>query len=496
MNRTSAISISNFLIEPTTLYAAITYAYLAAFIVVGIIYQPSLLLYALITLSAAIFIIPYPTIGLGAIVIMTMWFERFFTLQSLVIDNQTYKLYPLDIVVGLTIIGIVIGALRHRHWPSINWQICDRILLLFIIYTSYKFIVSTITPGADFSIAFSSFKNYAIYPVLYFLVLILLRHRENWTNMIRTMIGAGVGIIAFIIIGLALGEGLWTEYTPLSTSGVRLLAGTHAFYLIVISMITISMIAEYSRRWRVVMIGLLMVWLVGIVGSLMRHLWVAMAVGGAAILTMVADHERHRLVRYGAQAVLVVIMLATIIFWLTSLFPNTAFQATLDQVADNTFSRVGSVSDLSVDTSATWRVMVWQVAFERWLENPAFGVGFGQAITIGGTDWQTNEFIRNIHNSPLAIAVQTGLVGIGLLVLWLYTIFNYGFQTLRNHRDYTLIAGLIAALAVLIFSSLFQPYLETNLTGIFLWIIAGLIRVVGETANNDSPFTETPNTKL
>jgi len=482
-SRASTITIYNFIIEQTAVYAAITYSYLAAFVIVGIMYQPSLLLYALITLSAAIFIIPYPIIGLGATVVLTMIFERFFTLQSLVIDQQVYKLYPLDIVIVLTIIGILVGAIYDRAWPRINWQISDRLLLLFIVYTTYKFIISLGLDGTDTAVAFSSFKNYAIYPVIYFITIILLRTKSDWTNMLKTIVGAGVAIITFIIIGVAMGEGLWTEYTPLSTSGVRLLAGTHAFYLTLVIMIVAAMIAQYRRSWRIVMISLVMIWLFGIAGSLMRHIWLALIVGGASILAIISGSERTRLVRYGSYCVLIGIATTMTVVWLVTIFPNPDIQAKLDQTFDTTVQRAGSLGELSVDTSAGWRVVVWQSALTRWLEDPIRGVGFGQSILIKYKDWQATEYIRNIHNSPLAITVQMGIIGTGLLALWVYSILNYGYRTMRVDRDRTVFAGLIAGVVVIGFSSLFQPYLETNLTGIFLWLLAGMIRVGGEQYN-------------
>ncbi len=81
--------------------------------------------------------------------------------------------------------------------------------------------------------------------------------------------------------------------------------------------------------------------------------------------------------------------------------------------------------------------------------------------------------VRNIHNSYLVILVQMGIPALVVLSL-------LSFQIVKNiktiiKKDW-LQTALVLVLISLLVNFMFQPYLETNLLGIFFWIILGLLR--------------------
>lgn len=82
-----------------------------------------------------------------------------------------------------------------------------------------------------------------------------------------------------------------------------------------------------------------------------------------------------------------------------------------------------------------------------------------------------------MHNSWLALLIQTGIVGGVIFASFLGFLFFDLFRS-ASRSSVLLSAGrILTALAFfqgLVFFS--QPYLETNLLGIFFWITLGLIR--------------------
>ena len=156
---------------------------------------------------------------------------------------------------------------------------------------------------------------------------------------------------------------------------------------------------------------------------------------------------------------------------------------------DALIERAATVVNLSEDSSASWREDTWGQAKIEWLKNPFYGVGFGHQILVDTGDWQDFEELRNIHNSPLAIMVQTGLLGIAVLGLFILAVLLSIRKKLFESADLApYYLGLIGALAVFLISSIFQPYLETNLMGIWLWIILGLLRTA--TLINNKPVNK------
>lgn len=470
------IQFRTLIINRSTVLAVCAYAYLGFALIMSIVATPSPLVYLALFVLAALFVIPSPPLGLSLIIALTMIFERFFTLQTLTIDDTIYKLYPLDIVIGMTLVGIVAYYRHTRERLAMTWQLPEKLLALFIIFGFAHFVMSLTTFGADTAVAFSTFKNYALYPLLYFVVLLLIKDASSFRYIMRTILATAVAVIAFIAIGALRGEGLWTEFTPLSTEGVRILAGTHAFYLSIATLITISLIAYQKLRYPALTTAIISIWLIGIAGSLMRHLWLALLIAFATLFVLIPKDARKHSLRHGAYSALVILCVLCIGTWIIMLVPTANVGQQAVATVDIVSERLQSINNTTTDTSASWRLELWKNAIDAWTDSPIIGIGFGQSLPLDLGDWQTTEEIRNIHNSPLAILVQMGIVGFALFTGFMVSVVAKSYHTLHTHPDAPYYFGIIAALALLLFSSLFQPYLETNLTGIFLWILLGLLR--------------------
>lgn len=441
-------------------------------------YSNSPLLWLAILVLSLILILPnHYYLGLSLIITLTIIFERFFTLQGLVIEHYIYKLYPLDIIMILSFVALAINTKTKElklkltlGWPE--WFLIGFMILVFIYLIRALFDIN-----ADLIVAFSSFKNYVWYPLIYFFILITIRNKQDFKKIAHLILISGAIIIVFLLIGLARGGGLWTEYTPLSTSGTRYLAGTHAFYMLLCLILGISLLAfkRLNSLSIASLIGIL--WIIGIISSLMRHLWLDFIFSLILLFLMLPKENKKELYKYFSRIGLIIISSLAIITTIAGLFYLTNFSENFRNQTSNLITRATSLINLGEDTSATWRVQLWYDAKKSWEKNPIWGVGLGKSILIDTGDWQNFEEIRNMHNSLLALLVQLGIVGFSIFFSLILASAVSTWKWIYHHQEllpYYL--GLSVGCATFLLASLFQPYLETNLMAIFFWIFLGLLR--------------------
>lgn len=476
----------------------LAYVYFGALIVAMIAFGPSPLLYGLFALLAALFILPnHHLLGLSLIIVLTMVFERFFTLQGLVIDKNVYKLYLIDIVIGFSFLAWLVNHKINEGKKKIILGWPEKILLIWLALVAVYLIRSTFDLNADLAVSFSSFKNYFFYPLLYFFVIFSIDSGQKLKNIVHLMLLTASGLIIFLFIGLVNGAGLWTEFTPLSTVGTRYLAGTHAFYLALALIITVALLIYRRLRNEIFSLGIMGLWGLGIGLSLMRHLWLALFAGLATLFILLENKYKRALITYSAKTGTVVAAALMILICAASLLYFQGLgQKTLDSVQAVSL-RLLSVTNLGEDTSVAWRQNLWLDAKGLWLNHPIIGIGFGHTVLTDNGDYSSFEEVRNMHNSPLAITVQMGLVGLAVFGLFIIAALSESFWSLKRNSDlepYYL--GLFAVMIVFLVASFFQPYLETNLLGIWLWLLLGLLRTASIIKDMNTDYRQPQKNKL
>lgn len=414
-----------------------------------------------------------PTSGLPVILLATMWFQKWFTLEPVVLADVSYKLYPLDVIFVVTILSL----LFHRAFGKDSRKFhrftkIDYTLIIFILLCIVYFI-GAIVLGADLALAVSSAKNYAFYALLFFLVTYTVQHLDEVKDLFKVLLTGGFGIITFVVIGILRGQGLWTEFNPLSTEGVRLLSFPHAFYLSVAMIVTLVLYLYHLRPERVT---LLTMWIqfFGVIGSLMRHLWLALFLTTAFLFVVVPRKVRSLLATFLAKNLALVLLFGSFIVFLLFVFPfsSTAFQ--LQAISDPVYNRARSLAASAADSSARWRFFAWRAAKDSSLDHPIFGVGYGTQLTIDFDTYRVTIPIRDLHNSLLVLLVQMGIIGLAvfLYLLWIVTKQVYDSWRARGiFWPYQI--ALFSALVLFLLASFTQPYFETNFTGIFFWIVLG-----------------------
>ncbi|MDP1845828.1 MAG: O-antigen ligase family protein [Candidatus Moranbacteria bacterium] len=475
------------LIETST--AIFIVAAVSIFIFANFIVGFSLPLYLFAVAFGFVLSVVYPRSGFYAIVFLTVIFERFFTLVPIYWNRAEYKIYPIDIIFAGVILGIIFQLIKNGLPRKL--KIADYLVAVFIFAGAAYFIASAYLLRTDASIAFSTFKNYSFYGLFYFVVIFLFSDKERLLRLLKFFMAGAVVATIFIFIGIIRGEGLWTGFTPLSTPGTRILAFPHAFFFTMAVLVSLAWIAFRKDSYATFLKIMIPIWAIGIVGSLMRHLWISLFVSIIFIFFLLPKENRNRLKKIMFHYALIGVIAMIFLSYLSFLFPASDFSKTFASATGITGKRFVSTVQVTSDESLNWRKSVWQSTWREYKDNLIFGLGYGKKVSVEiGTKYKDFVEIRNIHNSLLTIFIQMGLWS-ALLFASLFWLLAKPLlmKVSRAFDPFDLQFLKIAFLAIFLnylIAFLFQTYLETNLLGIFFWIILGGLAVLNSNTKIES----------
>lgn len=426
----------------------------------------------LVFILVALFVsLKNPQSGLLAVIPLVFYFERFFTLQSFWINRIEYKIYPLDIL----LLGIFLGILfnykkflrKEKIFGSEDW-----LLALFIIWNVIYFLTGFVLDNGEKSLIFSSFKNYAFYPLFFFATVLILKNEKDIKRFFRFFMISSVGILFFILYGFLFSQGLWSEYTPLSTSGTRTLAFTHSLYAsIALILFWLYLTLKNPRNNKCLVLSF--IFILGIIGGLMRHLWVGVF-GSLIIIFFLLEKKEKEIFSGNLRKIFFAgIIIFVISFHLANLFPtskiNHFYSETLGIIGERSYSMISA----GEDESFSWRGLVWKSAFLEFKNNIFLGIGTGKRIFVEKEFYRDFIEMKNIHNSYLSILFQLGIVGFVFFAGFLWKKIKNLFRITKvNMRFFKL--SVLGVIGLFIFSIPFQPYLETNMLSIFFWMFLGV----------------------
>lgn len=435
-------------------------------------YVPGLLIF----LAPVFLIVPLirPKAGLWAIICLTVLFERFFTLEPFQFGRYVLKLYPIDLVL-LGVFGGVIASIVFRR-TVVYFDRTIGMLGIFFGIASLYLVASFFGFGdRDLAVAVSTWKNYVFYGLLACVLPQLLISEQDIRLTVRVFLGSvAVGLI-FLLIGILRGGGLWTEFTPLSTDGVRLLAFPHAFYF---SVALIGLLVSndhwdpYKRSGFVwAFLGLLAF---GILSSLMRHIWIGIFLSLAlAFVFFMRREARQKMAALSFVALGIGTALFSMALVFATLFPTLQPSQAVHSIQGVVAERLVSIGSAS-DTSISWRGMTWKSAINEIEKHPFFGAGFGRHVAVESGDYHDFVEVRNIHNSWLAVFVQMGFIGgfafIGVFALIILSLLRLPVYGTWQHAFRAVLLALLAYETLLMLA---QPYLETNLLNVIIWMTLG-----------------------
>lgn len=466
-------------ISNITIYTIIATVAMSIFVIANFYVGFFLPLYLFSLFIASIFIFKKPEVGLYTIIILTFLFERFFTLEPLVWNDNIYKIYPLDVLTIITILSFIYYKLIHSEIKLKSGRL-GLYIIIYVLFALFSFLFGIYT-GGDAATAFGAFKNYAIYSVFFFIVINIIRDKKQLDRLIKVFMLGGILLIYFILFGILNGSGLWIEYTPLSTEGVRLLAPTHAFYLCIVILISINLVAYKKNYFGRLTIPIILIQLLGIIVSLTRHLWLAMAFTFLLNFIFLQGKYKRNLLKVFSIQILFIIVLV-VFYALFSFIITGSMPAIGTDFIENTISRLQSIDLSTGDESAFYRIFAWEKAWKVFGESPIFGVGFGHKLTFDYFGWPVTIQMRELHNNFIGIALQMGIIGFLSFLAFNFIFLKQSYKLIKKVKDDlgAYLLGFLGCYVLFIFSANFGTYFDINLFVIFFWIFMGGVMVIRE----------------
>jgi O-antigen ligase len=163
-----------------------------------------------------------------------------------------------------------------------------------------------------------------------------------------------------------------------------------------------------------------------------------------------------------------------------SMFPLSDVTSSAEQGFSIVKERFVSIGN-GYDESFAWRGKVWESTLERFAPHPLLGIGFGASVPVELGEYRQYVEVRNMHNSWLALLIQTGVVGValflGVVLTFIIALARKALSDPLLRQVRFVVFGLLFFQGLVFFS---QPYLETNLLGLFFWITLGVGRALLE----------------
>jgi len=468
------------------IYAILGIFIVSIFVIVSFSYY-SFVLFVACFLALAIIIIRKPAIGIYITIFCTFVFERHYTLLPIYYDDYVIKIYPLDIVLAITVLALLLRVTIGKR-PQFKAKLIELPMLIFSGIFALFFAASFFM-SSKFEIAFSTFKNFILYMIFYVLIINLIKSRDQLRRMFYAMLAAGIAIVVFIALGMVTGSGIWSEYMPLSTFGDRLLAGPHAWYAVILIVGMFCYLAWKKRSQNVVILlwGFILVLLLGISFSLVRHLWIALFLALFVCLIFFTIKQRNRVFKLVAISALLIFLAVVVLGLVYSWQGKTnALQSDLTYSIEQRFTSLFDYN--SPDSSVAWRFTAWQKAWDEMKNSYFLGIGLGKELIFDFEGYESIIEVRDLHNDYVSVALQLGFLGIAsflaMIISWLI-FFKKNYQKITNQYKPFFIAsfGLIIAF---IFNATFSGYFDVNLWVITIWIFVGCLVVITSLSKKES----------
>lgn len=459
--------------------------YLAASIAVN----PPLQYFLLAALPLFAIILAHPEHGVYYMIFGMLIFEKFFTQKPFLVGGTEYKIYFLDFIIIFTIISVLVKMLKGE-WKikeRLKWGKMETFISLFIFINAVAFIRSAFNSLSYYSLAFSTLKNYALYAIIYFLILFIFAERKKREELLSIFLYAGSAILVFIFIGIARGDGLWAEAAPLSTHGTRLIAGTHAFYILLSGMFALALAVKRDAAHFLNAAGSLtqrryielIVWLsaFAFLLSLVRHLWLAFLIVAAFLFWYLGRKERAAFAKIIGRILFFIAgaaVIAAIVF--------AAFDAAPRPVSKSIYSLKERL-DISLwfkgssDTSVGYRYALWESAFKLFASNVIFGAGTGLLLEseIDGVFFAAPA--RDIHNNYLGILSQLGIVGLGIIIVWFFEMLRAIIIARKTAAKDPIALWSIFSVLLFMVIFAFSVYWDSNVFVTLWWFVLAIFKL-------------------
>ena len=455
--------------------------------VVSSLFLPfSLPIYLVFVVGLVPMIFMAPQAGLLMTLILTMLFERWFTLQPILLGSGQEELlfYPIDAVISISLLAALAGWARERSTQTKEGRTVREVwkspltTWLWVFWCATAIILGwSVLQHGDTSLIVSAGKQLYWYAFMVGMVLLTTRTKRDLFRIEKTLILGSLFTLGFLALAIVRGDGLWTEFQPLSTEGTRLLSQTHAFFLGLGSLFLLARLPNLVGRWRWFAGAAILLQWAGVALSLTRHLYVALPVGAAVLFILLSRSERWKLVRAGSKAAVAGIVLMVAALLIAVLVPNQSAWE-ISKPGESIVRRIESFGNPREDASTLYRLEAWKAAGNEWLGNPILGIGFGQQLFFDVGGYPTIAEVRGLHNDIYGLLVQGGLLLFIPFMIMAFRGFWLGIVASRDAKDARLREVAMASsagLAMFGVAAFFSTYLIINLFIIFFWLLLAML---------------------
>lgn len=469
-------------VSETTIFTILATVSVGIFVISSFFISFSLPLYILCIGIASIFILKKPEVGLYSNIILSIIFGFSHTLLPLVWNDVTYKIYPIDVLTIITLTSFLLYKLRNSEIKLKTGGRLGILILVFMAFCLFSMLYGILQGGSG-SLAFSTFKNYAVYGIFFFMVINIIDNKQRLKELFNVFLVSGILLLFFVFLGLVQGSGLWIEFTPLSTEGTRLLAPNHAFYLCIAIIFSINFLAFKKNIFGKLTTLIILAQTIGVAGSLTRHLWLALGVTLAlSFLLLPKDYKKNLLKLFAYQGLLLIVVI--IIYALFSfIFLGEVEIFGLNYIND-AITRFQSLFFYTSDqdTSIYFRLLAWDKAFKLLQASPFIGIGFGQKLSFDLLGWPMVIEVRELHNNFIGMILQMGALGFFSFIAFNIFLLRETYVLFRkiSKKLYPYLLGSFVCYVLFIFSANFGTYFDTNVLVISYWIFIGIIFVIRE----------------
>lgn len=419
------------------------------------------------------------------IVKKVFWDESF-------IEYQSVTIYPFYVIVALYLVGLVFYKIKKKE----QFNFGPRFVLVLV---GLAFLVLLITGllGINPLISLFFLLKFVLGFFAYLIILNLKIKFSFWQVLLITLIVIegvlGIGQMVLqrdLGLGFLVGEPVldpsefgigvieWEGHRSLRAYGnfahPNIFGGIMAVGLIFLVSFYLNgrkklkKIRQRERDW-FFFFAFLVIYL-GLFFSFSRSAWLPLAILVCAFAVFVIIYRFKHSFSPGLKNKVLKINLALLICLILSV---TLFSAPLSV----RFSPEESQMERVIKSRGEYFKESFDLSRSYWLQ----GTGAGNYVK-GVFDKITSEdkgfLYQPVHNVPVLILIETGVVGVGLLVIfatyWVWELFKKFKKGLKSSRFFTFFI-ITLVLFVLAFANLFDHYLWTSMIGFFLvWILVGL----------------------
>ncbi len=419
------------------------------------------------------FSFPFMSLFLGVILI-SLFSRRFeiFILLLLIITSTVFAVWEfpgIPIMVGdlnvsdMLILMLLVGRLLKRVTTKV--VIIPKPLgppiLAFILVAALTFTYSIISTNVSIARAGMDLRV-MFHLALFFLLYYYVRSHKQLKTLLL-----GIGIIAGILATMQLIQ--WVVGVENDILGVRLeqlttqghqyedvarvmLPGTPVILFTLNTILAIFVFTRLKLKWRMILLFAIALLATGMISTFSRALWIAVLAAVAIILFSAKKRKTSypRVITLAVGTVLIIMLLLQ-----TSIFKSFSVK---DAIFSRTMSIVNLRENIKNDTLLI-RLIESRYAWEKIVENPLLGIGFGTSYRpniFGNVDYERRTDGTFVHNGYLSIQLKMGLLGT-LAFIWMYSAF---FRRIRRNwrkvRDplyqATVLGIAVSMVGVLIFS--------------------------------------------